>query len=178
PSRSRSRVASTRRSRSTTTATEASYTRCCATSGEPSRRELRRPEPLNRIRAKPRTGVTRLAPVRTVHGYNRSVRDFLGFLVILAVIFFVVGEISGWYLGVAAQTPTVVYKKDFTADTTRRTVMREDMPVAFTGQVRRGTVTVRVYYERSESFQTGQQGQARTVLFERAFRAGERIFLD
>jgi len=122
--------------------------------------------------------VTLLAPVLHMPGYNLNVRDFLGFLVILAVIFFVVGEISGWYLGVAAQTPIVVYKKDFTADTTRRTVMREDMPVKFTGQVRRGAVTVRVYYERSESFQTGREGQARTVLFERTFRVGEGIFLD
>ena len=122
--------------------------------------------------------MTILAPVLPMRGYNRNVRDFLGFLVILAVIFFVVGEINGWYLGVAAQTPIVVYKKDFTADTSRRTVMREDMPVAFNGQVRRGTVTVRVYYERSESFQTGQQGQARTTLFERTYRVGERIFLD
>jgi len=106
------------------------------------------------------------------------VRDFLGFLLILAVIFFVVGEISGWYVGVASQTPILVYKKDFTAETSRRTVLREDMPVRFTGLVRRGAVTVTVFYERPESFQTGRQGQARTVLYERAFRVGERIFID
>lgn len=105
-------------------------------------------------------------------------RDFLGFLLILAVIFFVVGEISGWYVGVASQTPILVYKKDFTAETSRRTVLREDMPVRFTGLVRRGAVTVTVFYERPESFQTGRQGQARTVLYERAFRVGERIFID
>jgi len=106
------------------------------------------------------------------------VRDFLGFLLVLAVIFFVVGEISGWYLGVASQTPILVYKKDYTAETTRRTVSREDMPVKFTGQVRRGAVTLTVAYERSDSFQTGRQGQARTTLYERTYRVGERIFLD
>jgi hypothetical protein len=106
------------------------------------------------------------------------VRDFLGFLLILAVIFFVVGEISGWYLGVASQTPILVYKKDFTAETDRRTVTRDDMPVKFSGQVRRGTVTVTISYQRAESFQTGREGQARTVLYERAFRVGERIFVD
>ncbi|HLU82364.1 MAG TPA: hypothetical protein VKZ43_03095 [Trueperaceae bacterium] len=105
-------------------------------------------------------------------------RDFLGFLLILAVIFLVVGEINGWYIGIASQTPIVVYKKDAAVDTSRRTVTREDMPVRFTGQVRRGTVTVTVSYERSDSFQTGRQGQSRTVLYERAFRVGERIAID
>lgn len=107
-----------------------------------------------------------------------GVRDFLGFLLVLAVIFFVVGEISGWYLGVASQTPILVYKRDAAVETSRRTMSREDMPVRFSGQVRRGSVTVTVTYERSDSFQTGRQGQARTVLYERAFRVGERIAID
>src|SRR5690606_22491800 len=93
-------------------------------------------------------------------------------------IFLVIGEISGWYIGVASQTPILVYKKDTYVETSRRTITREDMPVRFTGQVRRGAVTVTVAYERPDSFQTGRQGQARTVLYERAFRVGERIAID
>lgn len=105
-------------------------------------------------------------------------RDLLGFILVLAVVFFVVGEFRGWYLGVPTQTPILLYKKDFTAETTRRTVMRDDMPVRFSGLVRRGSVTVTVLYERPDSFQTGQQGRAEVSLFERTYRQGENIVLD
>lgn len=105
-------------------------------------------------------------------------RDLLGFLLILAVVFFVVGETRGWYLGVPSQTPIFVYKKDFSATTTRRTLSRTDMPVRFSGNVSRGTVTISVIYERPESFQTQAGGQAPRVIFERTFTAGQRAFVD
>lgn len=105
-------------------------------------------------------------------------RDLLGFLLVLAAIFFVVGELRGWYLGVPTQTPILLYKMDHTAETTRRTVLRDDMPVRFSGQVRRGTVTINVLYERPTSFQTGEQGRAQVSLFERSYRQGETIALD
>jgi len=105
-------------------------------------------------------------------------RDLLGFLLVLAAIFFIVGEVRGWYLGVPTQTPILLYKKDFTAETSRRTVMRDDMPVSFSGQVRRGSVTVTVSYERPASFQSGQAGRAPVQLFERSYRQGERIALN
>src|SRR5680860_103490 len=76
-------------------------------------------------------------------------RDLLGFLLVLAAVFFIVGELRGWYLGVPTQTPILLYKKDFSAETTRRTVLRDDMPISFSGKVRRGTVNVNVLYERS-----------------------------
>lgn len=105
-------------------------------------------------------------------------RDLLGFLLVLAAVFFIVGETRGWYLGVPTQTPVLLYKKDFTAETTRRTVMRDDMPVSFSGQVRRGEVTVTVRYEQPSSFQTGQAGRAPVTLFERSYRQGENIALN
>ncbi len=105
-------------------------------------------------------------------------RDLLGFILVLAAIFFVVGELRGWYLGVPTQTPILLYKMDHVAETSRRTVMRDDMPVRFGGDVRRGTVTVTVLFERPTSFQTGRQGQAETKLFERTYRTGERIAMS
>lgn len=105
-------------------------------------------------------------------------RDLLGFLLVLAAIFFVVGELRGWYLGVPTQTPILLYKMDHVAETSRRTVMREDMPVGFSGLVRRGAVTVTVLYERPASFQTGAPGRPETKVFERTYRAGEQIALD
>ncbi len=105
-------------------------------------------------------------------------RDLLGFLLVLAAVFFIVGETRGWYLGIPTQTPILLYKKDHTAETSRRTVMRDDMPVSFSGQVRRGSVTLTVRYERPASFQTGQAGRAPVKLFERSYRQGERIALS
>ncbi len=105
-------------------------------------------------------------------------RDLLGFLLVLAAIFFVVGELRGWYLGVPTQTPILVYKMDHVAETSRRTLMREDMPVGFSGLVRRGSVTVAVLYERPASFQTNAPGAPEATVFERTYRVGERIALD
>ncbi len=105
-------------------------------------------------------------------------RDLIGFLLILVIVFFVVGELRGWYLGVPTQTPIFVYKKDFAATTQRRTILRTDMPLRFTGTVNRGTVAISVTYERPESFQTGQQAAATRVIFERTFTTGQRAFVD
>lgn len=105
-------------------------------------------------------------------------RDLIGFLLILVIVFFVVGELRGWYLGVPTQTPVLLYKKDFTATTQRRTVLRTDMPVRFSGTVNRGTVAVSVTYERPESFQTGQQAASTRVIFERTFTVGQQAFVD
>lgn len=40
-------------------------------------------------------------------------KTLLGWIVVLSVIFFGVGEFAGgWYLGVPSQTPLLVYKKN------------------------------------------------------------------
>ncbi len=105
-------------------------------------------------------------------------RGLLTFLVILAVIFFAVGETRGWYLGFPTQTPILVYKMDHVAQTTRRTVSRNDMPVRFSGEVRRGSVTLQVRYQRPSSFQTGQGAGAPQTLFEETWQQGQRIAFD
>ncbi len=105
-------------------------------------------------------------------------RGFLTFLVILAIVFFAVGETRGWYLGIPGQTPVFVYKKDFTATTTRRTLQRTDMPVRFTGDVKAGSVTVEVRYQRPSSFQTSAAAGSETKLFEATYGKGQRAALD
>lgn len=105
-------------------------------------------------------------------------RGLLTFLIFLAVIFFVVGETRGWYLGFPTQTPILLYKMDHSAETARRTVSRDDMPVSFSGEVRRGSVTVQVRYQRPSSFQTGAAAGNEQVLFEQTFNQGQRIAID
>ncbi|MFA5594710.1 MAG: hypothetical protein WDA15_05460 [Trueperaceae bacterium] len=105
-------------------------------------------------------------------------RGFITFLIILAIVFFAVGETRGWYLGFPTQTPILVYKKDHTAETTRRTLSRTDMPVRFTGEVQRGSVHLEVRYQRPSSFQTSSAAGAEQVVFEQTWTKGQRIAFD
>jgi hypothetical protein len=106
------------------------------------------------------------------------VRDIVIFLLILTGIFFAVGEWRGWYIGVPGQTPVLLYKKDHYARTPVRTVARDDMPLAVTGQVRQGSVKVQVFYERPASFQTNTPGAPERKLYETTFTRGQRILLN
>jgi hypothetical protein len=107
-------------------------------------------------------------------------RDFLIFLVVLTIIFFAVGETRGWYLGVPGQTPMFVYKKDYVAQTTLRTINVTSLPVNLRGTVRRGTVKVEIIFEDRGSFQDNTEGQlrGRVVLFEQEYRTGQRVVIN
>ena len=105
-------------------------------------------------------------------------RDLLVFCIVLGVVFFGVGEWRGWYLGIASQTPLYVYKKDFVAEATRRTINSDHLPLVVSGNVQQGNVTVAVYYERPFSYQTGRQPLPESKVFERNYARGERIALD
>lgn len=105
-------------------------------------------------------------------------RQFIGFLVVVAIIFFAVGEWRGVYLGILGQTPIVAYKSDATTESSRRTINRDSLPVNFTGQVRNGSLTVQIVFERPVSFQTGAAAIPPQVVFERTYRKGERVALN
>jgi hypothetical protein len=104
-------------------------------------------------------------------------RDLIVTAIVCAVIFFGVGEWRGWYLGVPSQTPVFVYKKDHVANASRRTINLDHLPLDVSGKVQQGKVTVSVYFERPFSYQTGQQPQAETKVFEQSFGQGQRVML-
>ncbi len=105
-------------------------------------------------------------------------RDFLVFLIVLAVGFFAIGETVGWDVGLPGQTPVFVYKRDGHVEATRRALNIDAMPVKLTGKVRHGSVTVRIDYQRAESFQTGKLEGRKTKIFEQTYRSGERIGIN
>ena len=105
-------------------------------------------------------------------------RQFIVFLVVLAVAFFAIGEWRGVYLGILGQTPVVAYKTDHTARSVRRTINRDSLPVTLTGQVRNGSLRVSVDFERPVSFQTGAASLPNQTVFERTYRSGERVALN
>ena len=100
------------------------------------------------------------------------------FLVVVAVLAFVAGEWWGFNLGVAGQTPVVAYKADGVSQAVRRTINRDSLPVNISGQVRHGSVTVQVLFERPASFQTGAAGLPQETVFQRVYNTGERIALN
>lgn len=105
-------------------------------------------------------------------------RDLLVFLIFLGAVFFAVGEWRGWYLGVPSQTPVFVYKKDYVANASRRTINLDHLPFSVSGEVQSGTVTVAVYYERPVSYQRGTSPLPEQKVFERSFGRGQRVALD
>lgn len=105
-------------------------------------------------------------------------RQFLVFLVVVGVALFAIGEWRGLYLGILGQTPVVAYKTDHTAQSSRRTINASSLPVNLSGELRDGSLTVRVTYERPTSFQTGAAGQDSQTVFERTYRRGERVALN
>ena len=107
-------------------------------------------------------------------------RTLLGWLVVLAVVFFGVGEFAGgWYLGVASQTPVLVYKKTVAKAVTRRAQSATELPFEVNGVLQSGTLTVQGIYERPESFQNPDAASsAAQVYFTQTFPAGRPIHIS
>lgn len=105
-------------------------------------------------------------------------RDLIIFVLILAGIFFAVGEWRGWYLGIPNQTPVLVYKNDHYARTPIRTVTRSDMPIEISGQVRHGSVRVQVMFESPASFQTGAAAVPERIVFDQTYARGQRVAVN
>lgn len=104
-------------------------------------------------------------------------RDFLIFILFLAVVFFGVGEWRGWNVGVPAQTPVMAYKTTSMTRAQRRTINTDSMPVEVSGRVRNGEVTVRVIYRDTGSFQTNTAGGDPDTVFEETYQVGQSIRL-
>lgn len=102
-------------------------------------------------------------------------RDLLGFLLVLTVIFFLVGEWRGWYLGVPGQTPVFVYKKDQVAQSARRTINTSAYPVDISGRVRNGKVQVEVYYQDVGSFQASAGARRERRIFNQEYAKGQPV---
>jgi hypothetical protein len=105
-------------------------------------------------------------------------RDLIVFVLILTGIFFAIGEWRGWYLGIPNQTPVLVYKHDAYKRTAIRTVTRTDMPLEISGQVRRGSVRVQVFFESPASFQTGAAALPERLVFDQSYGRGQRIAVN
>jgi len=105
-------------------------------------------------------------------------RGLIAWIVILTIVFFAVGETTGWYLGVPSHTPVFVYKKTASGEATRQTFNTDALPVRISGKVRRGSVEVKVIFQRPESFQSGAQAGPDDTMFDRTYQAGEVVAID
>ena len=103
-------------------------------------------------------------------------RDLVIFIILLVVIFFGVGEWRGWYLGNPPQTPMFVYKKDYTFEKEWDFLRMNHFPFNYEGKVRRGSVTVEVYYERKRSTQNPNDPVVpKRLIYQENFGQGQTI---
>lgn len=102
-------------------------------------------------------------------------RGLIQFAVVVAVLFFGVGEWQGWYLGVPPHTPMILYKKDHVVTVSRRTMTAQSFDFGLEGRLRQGRLTVEAYYERPESFQTGRPGESARRVYQETFAAGQSV---
>jgi hypothetical protein len=109
---------------------------------------------------------------------NVNLISLFKFIAVAAIIFFGVGEWQGWYVGLATQTPVLVYKKDYTHTHTRQTTHAESYEFTLSGRLRQGNLIVEASYERPPSVQTSRQGEPERRVFRQEFRAGEPIVLS
>lgn len=105
-------------------------------------------------------------------------RDFLVFLVLATIAFFVIGETIGVQLGFPSHTPVYVYKQDGVASAERRTVTRSELPIEVRGRVRNGAVTVRVVYQDPGSFQSRREARPEEIAYEESFSEGRMVALN
>ena len=105
----------------------------------------------------------------------RPLLQFFGFCFI---VFFVVGEFQGWYVGYAPQTPMFLYKQDKTVNVKHDVELDSSLAFNLDGKVRDGSVRIEAYFEVPASFQQGSQGKAPRLVFEEEFTAGQFIDLD
>lgn len=105
----------------------------------------------------------------------RALLQFLGFCFI---VFFVVGEFQGWYVGMATQTPMLVYKMDKAVEVTRDVLYEDQFDFDLRGKVNDGTVRVEAFFEIPPSFQAGTAGKAPKKVFDEEFSTGQEIQLD
>ena len=104
-------------------------------------------------------------------------RGSLQFLAVVVIVFFGVGELlGGWYVGLAPQTPLLVYKNTHTTVVTRRVLTEGAFTFGLEGQVRDGAVTLEGIYERPASYQNpGQATLPPRRLFGKRFGPGEEV---
>ena len=102
----------------------------------------------------------------------RPLLQFAGFCFI---VFFIVGEFQGWYLGIPPQTPMYLYKMDRTVNITRDTHFEDALDLTMRGRVADGNVKVEVYFEIPPSFQANTAGVAPKLVFSEEFYVGQTV---
>lgn len=105
-------------------------------------------------------------------------RELLGFLFFLAIVFFVVGETVGWNVGVPGSTPVGVYKRSGVVEARAETVRSDQMRLGVDGRVRAGSVEVVIRYQDTGSFQNNRPPEPIETIYEETFERGQRIGVD
>ena len=105
-------------------------------------------------------------------------KELLGFIAVMAALFFGIGETKGWTVGLPSQMPVMVYKSDGSVLAKRRLTTAKELPFEMKGEVKNGRVTVRAFHQKGGSFQSGQQAGTERPIFDETFTQGQTIRLN
>jgi hypothetical protein len=108
-------------------------------------------------------------------GLMRALLQFLGFCFI---VFFIVGEFRGWYVGMATQTPMLLYKGSQAVEVTRDVLYEDQFDFDLRGKINNGNVHVEAFFEIPPSFQAGTTGKAPKKVFDETYSIGQDIQLN
>jgi hypothetical protein len=105
----------------------------------------------------------------------RPLLQFFGFCFI---VFFVVGELQGWYVGFPPSSPMLLYKMNKEVTIKRDVKIEDKFDFNLSGKVRDGIVEVEAYFEVPPSFQQGTSGKQAKKVFNVIYSSGESIDLS
>ena len=105
----------------------------------------------------------------------RPLLQFFGFVFI---VFFIVGELQGWYLGFPPETPMLLYKADQIVSSSRTAKFENSFPLDFKGKVKRGEILVEVLFNIPASFQGQKNATAPVRIYHKTFYEGDDINID
>lgn len=102
----------------------------------------------------------------------RPLLQFAGFCFI---VFFLVGELQGWYVGMPPNTAMYLYKMDKVVSVVRDVKFTNELELGVDGKVNRGNVLVEVFFEIPPSFQSGTGGTKPKLIYSEEFYEGQRL---
>jgi len=105
----------------------------------------------------------------------RSLLQFFGFLFI---VFFMVGELQGWYVGFPPETPMLLYKADHIVSSSRTAKFENSFPLVLNGKVKRGEILVEVMFNIPASFQGQKNATSPVRIYHKTFYEGDDININ
>ncbi len=105
-------------------------------------------------------------------------RDNIIALLVFLGIFFGIGEWQGWNIGLAGNTPTLVYKKDAQVRVVRRVRVDDQLPFTFKGNLSDGDLIIKGFFKTAANFETNAHEGKDKLIFKEEFHKGDKVNIE